>query len=108
MTAVFELPEEPELVRHNRELREALKTITRAAGGDPGRPDWSPEDAVELVVGVVGDPDDLRMEAAEKRAVERALAASGGNRRKAARLLNIGKTTLYRKIYQFGIKQDEE
>jgi DNA-binding NtrC family response regulator len=40
----------------------------------------------------------------EKQAIERALAAAQGERGKAARMLRIGRTTLYRKMKQYGIK----
>jgi len=36
-------------------------------------------------------------------AIERALAAVQGERGKAARMLRIGRTTLYRKMKQYGI-----
>jgi DNA-binding NtrC family response regulator len=39
----------------------------------------------------------------EKRAIVRAVAAAQGDRTKAARLLQIGRTTLYRKMKQYGI-----
>ncbi len=100
--AVFESP----LAAYNRRLREALEKITKLAGGDPNRPDWDPADAVELVETAIGksvESEDLRMVTAERRAIARALASAGGNRRRAARILGIGKTTLYRKIDQFGL-----
>ncbi|MFD1776044.1 sigma-54-dependent Fis family transcriptional regulator [Paenibacillus rhizophilus] len=39
--------------------------------------------------------------------IRRALAASGGNVVEAARLLHIGKSTLYRKLAEYGIGRDE-
>jgi len=39
----------------------------------------------------------------EKNAIERALAATGGERGKAARLLGMGRTTLYRKMKEYGL-----
>jgi len=39
----------------------------------------------------------------EKRAIGQALAATGGERGKAARLLQIGRTTLYRKMKEYGM-----
>jgi len=40
----------------------------------------------------------------EKQAIRRAVAAAQGDRTKAARLLRIGRTTLYRKMKQYGIE----
>jgi len=39
----------------------------------------------------------------ERRAIRRALRAARGNKREAARLLRIGKTTLYRKLNDYDI-----
>jgi len=41
---------------------------------------------------------------AEKEAIQQALSRAGGNREKAAELLGIGRTTLYRKFKQYGIE----
>jgi transcriptional activator for dhaKLM operon len=40
----------------------------------------------------------------ERDAIGRALAATGGERQKAASLLKIGRTTLYRKMKQYGME----
>ncbi len=48
------------------------------------------------------DKDDfLPLEELERRAILRALRESGGDKLRAARLLGIGKTTLYRKLKQY-------
>jgi two-component system response regulator HydG len=39
----------------------------------------------------------------EKQAIASALAATNGERGKAARLLGIGRTTLYRKVKEYGL-----
>lgn len=46
----------------------------------------------------------LCLEEAEKQAIKRALAYARGNKRKAARILHIGKTTLYRKLKQYDLE----
>jgi DNA-binding NtrC family response regulator len=46
--------------------------------------------------------DDLRLEELERRAIFRALREASGDKLAAARLLGIGKTTLYRKLKQYG------
>jgi len=43
-------------------------------------------------------------EKAEKKAINKALSESSGNREKAADLLGIGRKTLYRKLKQYGIE----
>jgi DNA-binding NtrC family response regulator len=46
----------------------------------------------------------LCLEEAEKQAIRRALHYTHGNKRKAARLLHIGKTTLYRKLKAYDLE----
>ncbi len=48
-----------------------------------------------------GIGDEETLEALERRAIERALAAQGGNRRRAAAMLGIGLRTLYEKIKRY-------
>ena len=40
----------------------------------------------------------------ERQTIARALKATNGERAKAARMLEIGRTTLYRKMKQYGIE----
>jgi DNA-binding NtrC family response regulator len=42
----------------------------------------------------------------EKQAISKALAETGGERGRAARMLGIGRTTLYRKMKQYGFRED--
>jgi two-component system response regulator HydG len=42
--------------------------------------------------------------ASQRQTSEKALAATDGERREAAQLLGIGRTTLYRKMKQYGIE----
>jgi two-component system response regulator HydG len=44
------------------------------------------------------------MKEVERSAIARVLAGTGGNRRKAAKLLGIGERTLYRKIKDYNLK----
>ena len=48
-------------------------------------------------------PPVISISQSQQRAIEQALAASGGERGRAARLLGIGRTTLYRKMKQYGL-----
>jgi len=47
------------------------------------------------------------LEAAERDAVVKALDAAGGNKSEAAALLGIGRTTLYRRLREFGLDDNE-
>lgn len=48
-------------------------------------------------------PDFLSVEEAEKKAILQALKASGGNKTRAAKLLGIGRKTLYDKMKKYGL-----
>ena len=53
--------------------------------------------------GVVPSLAGMTMKQLEERAIRESLAATGGNRKEAARMLGIGLRTLHRKIDEFGI-----
>jgi DNA-binding NtrC family response regulator len=48
-------------------------------------------------------PDFGTLQALEQQAIRQALQATGGDRARAAKLLGIGKTTIYRKLKEYGI-----
>lgn len=48
--------------------------------------------------------EDLTLAAAERLAIERALQASAGNVKRAAKTLGIARATLYRKMARFGLR----
>jgi DNA-binding NtrC family response regulator len=75
------------------------------AGGSRARFVPSDADAVYPTrpVRVEESDDSLSLANMERRAVERALRESGGNRRLAAKSLGISERTLYRRIKDFGI-----
>jgi len=50
------------------------------------------------------EPPVVPLPETERRAISRALSATRGERTQAARLLKIGRTTLYRKMKEYGIK----
>ena len=52
----------------------------------------------------LGDDGVLKLEELERRAIENAVEAAAGNLSDAARRLGIGRSTLYRKLEQYGIK----
>ena len=49
------------------------------------------------------DPDGMSLKDLERRAIERALHESGGNRRQAARTLGLSERTLYRRLKDYGL-----
>ena len=59
-------------------------------------PPEPPSDVVTIAPG-------MTMEEIEKAAIRQALAASRGNRRKAAEMLAIGERTLYRKLREYNV-----
>jgi two-component system response regulator HydG len=65
----------------------------------------APRDAGRAVATAGGAPSDepISFSYAEKTVILRALAATGGDKIGAARLLNVGKSTLYRKLKRHGI-----
>jgi DNA-binding NtrC family response regulator len=72
-----------------------LERLSGAVNGDERYE--LPEVALAPVSPIISIPD------SERRTIEKALAATGGERAKAAQLLGIGRTTLYRKMKQYGI-----
>ena len=76
-------------------------TPSRGYGAHPGEPVY-PTRAVH----VEPEDDTLSLSHLERRAVERALRESGGNRRQAARSLGISERTLYRRIKDFGLAEE--
>ena len=56
------------------------------------------EEALSPISPVISIPE------SERHTIEKALAATGGERGRAARILGIGRTTLYRKMKQYGIE----
>ncbi len=48
-------------------------------------------------------PDDRTLEDVERRHIARILALTGGHRTEAARVLGITRTTLYKKMYEYGL-----
>jgi len=74
-----------------------------AAGEAPGE-EGGPMDGAELIPGAVVFRPGMTIEQMERRAIQVALAAVDGNRRKAAELLGIGERTLYRKISKYDLE----
>ena len=52
----------------------------------------------------IGSEEPVSLELYEKKALLRALHETGGDKLAAARLLKVGKSTLYRKLKRYGIQ----
>ncbi|HID11273.1 MAG TPA: sigma-54-dependent Fis family transcriptional regulator [Candidatus Latescibacteria bacterium] len=59
---------------------------------------------VEFVEEPAEEAEVKTMEEVEKEMIQKALRQTGGNRRKAAKLLRIGERTLYRKLHKYGLR----
>ncbi|MCK5943873.1 MAG: sigma-54-dependent Fis family transcriptional regulator, partial [Planctomycetes bacterium] len=78
-----------------RQLRNELQRVWALADGGALRPEWlSPEEAGPAAKDAV--PLDLA--SLEQWAIDRAMEQAGGNKAEAARLLGIGRRTLYDKL----------
>jgi DNA-binding NtrC family response regulator len=83
-----------------REIRESRRRGRPGRGGEASSPD-APEE---------GDPDRYRhrgSEREERDAIVRALRQAGGVRTRAAALLGMSRTTLWRKMKEYGIEETE-
>jgi DNA-binding NtrC family response regulator len=93
--ALMQLSDLPSPLQYHRaaaDLRQLSGAIEESDPGALPRFDLAP------VSPVISLPD------SERRTIAKALASTGGERAKAAQLLGIGRTTLYRKMKQYGIK----
>lgn len=96
-----------------RELRNVLQRAIVIADGDSitteDLPDRLRERAEQPEEGTGSAPDreppqEMTLEELERWAIERTIAASNGNMSEAIRKLGIGRTTLYRKLKQYGLR----
>jgi len=92
-----------------RELRNVVERLAVIAPGPTVGAEDLPEEIREAA-GVpsaasvpAGGEEVLSLQELEKRAIARALAACGGVKKQAARVLGIGVRTLYRKMKEYGI-----
>jgi DNA-binding NtrC family response regulator len=89
-----------------RELENVIIQVLSLCTGDAVRPEDLPPALQNLAparAAVISEQIPLSLEAYEKLAIERALAHCRGNINDAAKVLNIGKSTLYRKISTLNI-----
>jgi transcriptional regulator of acetoin/glycerol metabolism len=78
-----------------RQAADDLARLTGAIG--PQHNGDLPEVQVAPISPVISLPE------SERHTIERALAATAGERARAAKMLGIGRTTLYRKMKQYGM-----
>ncbi len=82
-----------------REMKNLLETAAALCHGDKISAKELPFTASESSASVSGS-----LAGAEEKAIREALEKSGGNRRKAARMLGIAPSTLYAKMEKFGLE----
>lgn len=92
-----------------RELKNALERAAAVAGGDTLRVEHLPPDFLDNFTQAPpeeGPPPPLKLAKAEaeKRAIERALKFTGGNRTLAAELLGIHRTGVHQKMKKYGLE----
>ncbi len=90
-------------------IRELESTVSRAALSAPGRVIRDTD--VEFLHANTGRPSDdpprlPTLREAERAHIMRALEASGWNKKEAARVLEISRGTLYRKIVEYGLEHE--
>jgi two-component system, NtrC family, response regulator HydG len=91
-----------------RELRNAMETSALVSAGDTiGEGDLSPEISKGLLPpstsGPIPLPPPRTLQEIEREAIHAALEKTGGNKKKAAKILGIGIATLHRKVKAYGI-----
>jgi len=91
------------------ELEEVLRAAIEAGTGEQIELGDLPSDLRLQVVESLDlePPLEFSLAHAERSAIERAMRYARANKRKAARLLQISKTTLYRKLRQYHVIDDE-
>jgi len=91
-----------------RELENAIERAAALGSGPVIHMGDLPSDLQYPTTERVPEKDEiLPLEELERRAILRTLRETGGDKLSAARLLGIGKTTLYRKLKQYNMEPDE-
>ena len=87
----------PSALQYHQAANGSARPVSVAAGAEPADSGDLPPFEVPAKSPVIS------VRESEKQTIVRALGAAAGERRKAARLLGIGRTTLYRKMKEYGI-----
>jgi len=101
------------LMRHRwpgnvRELENALEHALVLSRGGPVRPEHLPPEVTDRSAPAAGGIRTVpRHSDEERRVLAAALDAAGWNRSRAARRLGINRTTLWRKIREYGLRPEE-
>lgn len=94
-----------------RELKAALESAAGLSVDDEIRPSHLPEQITAAPRGLSDEEpfasNELNLERLERQAILRALQISGFDKARTARLLGIGKTTMYRKLKEMSGKRKE-
>ncbi|MGQ3014041.1 MAG: sigma-54-dependent transcriptional regulator [Flavobacteriales bacterium] len=86
-----------------RELKNVIERSVILENGPELSPETLPFDFYTAAASPAGELSAFSMAAAEKLHIQKVLNYTGGNKAEAARLLQIGISTLYRKIDEYGI-----
>jgi DNA-binding NtrC family response regulator len=88
-----------------RELKNVIERAVILEDTDILSPENMPFELQQMVAGDRGaSPDSLSLSGMESLHIRKVLRLTGGNKPEAARLLDIGLATLYRKIEEYGLK----
>ncbi len=88
-----------------RELENSIQHAVTLASGPEIQVCDLPSSLLYGTNGQGGQLSVVSLPEVERRAILDALESAGGDRRRAAKLLGIGKTTIYRKLKQYGIAE---
>jgi two-component system, NtrC family, response regulator AtoC len=88
-----------------RELENAIQRAIVLGAGPLIQVKDLPSNLLYPMTAEAGGPEVLPLDELERRAILQALEATGGDRLHAAKLLRIGKTTIYRKIRHYGLEK---
>ncbi|HUF27498.1 MAG TPA: sigma-54 dependent transcriptional regulator [Gemmatimonadaceae bacterium] len=90
-----------------RQLRNVLERVVLLAGeAEELRPEHLPAELRgDIPAPALSDDGDLSLVAAERQHIARVLARCGGNRLQAARVLGITRSTLYKRLREYGLEQ---
>ena len=85
-----------------RELENCIQRALSLSSGPEIQVIDLPSNLLYSAENTAGTPEVYSLQEVEKRAIVQALEATGGDRARAAKLLGIGKTTIYRKLKEYG------